>query len=173
MITLSVYFSLQDFVSYFKKDLKSLSTIEKMRLGNAARNYFEGLAYAGILKLPEDNFNLHENKFIGALKRLLNKEAEHEDDNDAFAEFLMFQIAGAYHFPGTLDEQYLNFIQGVNSGEFFDIDFPRSDVCKKCGATLAMGAEDWKFSVYAYKAIREEDKPLTLDHESVKTCPGK
>lgn len=171
MVTLAIYFSLQDFISFFKKDLNKVSEIELFRLGNKVKAFFTDLKNAGYLNVPQDNFLGHENKFLGALKRIVNDEPEHDEDNAALAEFLMFQIAGAYHYPGTLDEQYRNFIECVNSGEFFDIDFPRADICKHCGSTLALGSEDWNFSVYAYKEIRDGEN-LQLEHESVKNCPG-
>lgn len=171
MVTFAKYFPLKDFINYFQKSLSTLSTTEKVRLGNLVKDYFNDLADREILTVPEDNFLNHENKFLGAVKRLVLQQPENADDNDAFAEFLMFQIAGAYIFPGTLDEQYNNFINCINDGEFFDIDFPRNDVCVKCGSTLALEATNWSFRVYAYKESLGENNKLVLDHLSVRICP--
>lgn len=173
MSTLATYFSLQDFISFFKKDFSQISETEKTRVGKIVRDYFLSLVRGDILIVPEDNFNNHENIFLGAVKRVINGDPATQEDLNSFTQFLMFQIAGAFHFPGTLDAQYKNFIECVDNGEFFDIDFPRSDVCTKCGATLALGAEDWIFSAHAYKEERKEDGTLHLEHERHKFCTNK
>lgn len=162
MTSFKYFFTFKDFIDVFNREFTESQAI---RFGSAVRSYFRKLADEGILTVPEDNWGNHSNKFLGALRRVVNDEQPHPVDGEAFSTFLKYQLAGIMHVDGNLENKYSHFVEIINVGDFYEIDFDRSDVCLSCGSTLALEADRWNFSVHSY-VLKKDSEGVSFASET-------